>query len=327
MPHEVIMPALGMAQDSGVVVAWHKAVGDTVATGDVLLEVETDKAVVEIEAQADGFLTELRAGEGADVPVGQVIALIGETNDEVDLRSAPAPAPAAAPPKATDAPKVDPPSAAGPPQPKAVQAAGGRVLASPKARRLAAERGLDLGSLAASGHPQPFHVADLEHLAEPPAAGVSGIGAPVRARVRASTFDEFLALVGQETGKGATAVLAAFASGAARKTMGTDRIVVRSAEPSAPPTTFVDADRCGLKSLEASGSPSEVDIILRDLTASPQAASGMAQSGPPVLSVERAGAHLVASIAAAPGRLDDNQLLACLDEFTGRLEEPLRHLL
>ena len=321
------MPALGMAQDSGVVVAWHKAVGDTVATGDVLLEVETDKAVMEIEAQADGFLTELRAGEGAEVPVGQVIALIGETSDEVDLKSAPAPAPEAAPPKATDAPKVDPASAAGPPQPKTVQPAGGRVLASPKARRLAAERGIDLGRLAASGHPQPFHVADLEHLAEPPAAAVSGSGTAVRARVRASTFDEFLALVGQETRQDATAVLSAFASGAVRKAMGADRIVVRSSAPSAPPTTFVDADRCGLKSLEASGLPAEADIILRDLTATRPAASGIDPSDAPVLSVERAGAHLVASIAAAPGRLDDNQLLACLDEFTGRLEEPLRHLL
>ncbi len=327
MPHEVIMPALGMAQDSGVVVAWHKAVGDTVATGEVLLEVETDKAVMEIEAQADGILTELRAGEGADVPVGQVIALIGESKDEIKPNSAAAPAPAAAPPKATGTPKADPRVAEGPSQPKTVERTGGRVLASPKARRLAAERGLDLGRLAASGHPQPFHVADLEHFAKQPAAGVLGSGAPVRARVRASTFDGFLALVGEETGQDATAVFAAFASGAARKAMGTDRIVVRSSAPSAPPATYVDADRCGLKSLKASDPQAEADIILRDLSTARPVASGGDPSDAPVLSVERAGAHLVASIAAAPGRLDDAQLIACLDEFTGRLEEPLRHLL
>lgn len=327
MPHEVIMPALGMAQDSGVVVAWHKALGDTVAVGDVLLEVETDKAVMEIEAQADGFLTELRAGEGADVPVGQVIALIDETKDEVEPNSAAAPVPATVPPKATGAPQTDLPVVEGPPQAKTVGRTGGRVLASPKARRLAAERGLDLGRLAALGHPQPFHAADLECLAEAPAAGVSASGAPVRARVRASTFDEFLALVGQETGQDATSVFAAFASGAVRKAVGADRVVVRSTAPGAPPTTFVDADRCGLKSLRASGSPVEADIILRDLTATGSTASGIGPADSPVLSVERTGAHLVASIAAAPNRLDDTQLLACLDDFTGRLEEPLRHLL
>ena len=327
MPHEVIMPALGMAQDSGAVVAWHKAVGDTVATGDVLLEVETDKAVMEIEAQADGILTELRAGEGTDVPVGQVIALIGESKDEIEPNSADPPAPAAVPSKATGTPKVASPVAEGRSQPKTTERTGGRVLASPKARRLAAERGLDLRRLAASGHPQPFHVADLEHLAKQPTAGVLGSGASVRARVRASTFDEFLALVGQETGQDATAVFTAFASGAVRKAKGTDRIVVHSSAPGTPPTTFVDADRFGLKSLSASDSPAEADIILRDLTATRPAASCIDPSDAPVLSVERSGAHLVASIAAAPGGLVDTQLLACLDEFTGRLEEPLRHLL
>ena len=307
--------------------AWHKAVGDTVASGDVLLEVETDKAVMEIEAQADGFLTELRAGEGTDVPVGQVIALIGETMDEAEPNSAPAPAPTAVPLKEDGTPQIAPPVAEDPPKPKTTGRTGGRVLASPKARRLAAERGLDLGRLAAMGHPQPFHVADLEHLAALPTAGVPASGAAVRARVRASNFEEFLALVGQETEQGATAVFAAFASGAFRMSMGTDRIVVRSTAPGTQPTTFVDADRSGLRSLRASGSPAEADIVLRDLTATLPVETGTDQSDAPVLSVERAGAHLVASIAAAPGRLDDAQLLACLDEFTGRLEEPLRHLL
>ena len=78
MRHDVIMPALGMAQDSGVIVAWHKAAGDAVAKGDVLFEVETDKATMEVEAQADGFLNGVRAQAGEEVPVGNVIAVIGD---------------------------------------------------------------------------------------------------------------------------------------------------------------------------------------------------------------------------------------------------------
>ena len=79
MPHDVIMPALGMAQDSGVLVRWIKQAGEAVAEGDALFEVETDKATMEVEAQAAGFLTNVTASEGQDVPVGQVIALISET--------------------------------------------------------------------------------------------------------------------------------------------------------------------------------------------------------------------------------------------------------
>ena len=73
------MPALGMAQETGVLVAWHKKPGEAVAEGEVLFEVETDKAVQEVEAQGSGFLTDVTAAEGDDVPVGQVIARISET--------------------------------------------------------------------------------------------------------------------------------------------------------------------------------------------------------------------------------------------------------
>ena len=81
MPHEVIMPALGMAQDTGQIVAWLKQPGEKVAAGEALMEVETDKATMEVEAGADGFLTDVRAAAGDDVPVGQVVALISETAD------------------------------------------------------------------------------------------------------------------------------------------------------------------------------------------------------------------------------------------------------
>src|SRR5437588_3892262 len=95
MPVDVIMPMLGMNQDTGKVVRWLRADGDEVAKGDPLLEIETDKVTVEIEAPAAGTLSGISAAEGEDVPVGQAIAVVlaaGESPSANDLAAAAAPA-------------------------------------------------------------------------------------------------------------------------------------------------------------------------------------------------------------------------------------------
>ena len=84
MPHDVIMPALGMAQDTGKIVRWLKTSGEPVSSGEAIMEVETDKAVMEVEAAADGFLSAVSAGDGDDVPVGSVVAVIVESKDDVE---------------------------------------------------------------------------------------------------------------------------------------------------------------------------------------------------------------------------------------------------
>ena len=71
MPHDVIMPALGMAQDSALIVAWHKAPGDAVKAGDILMEVETDKSTMEVEAGHDGYVAESARGGGRGGPRGR----------------------------------------------------------------------------------------------------------------------------------------------------------------------------------------------------------------------------------------------------------------
>lgn len=76
MAEEVIMPALGMAQETGTILRWLKAAGDTVARGEPLMEIQTDKATVEVESPADGLLADVRTGEGEEVPVGHVVALV-----------------------------------------------------------------------------------------------------------------------------------------------------------------------------------------------------------------------------------------------------------
>src|SRR5687767_3149626 len=94
MPTNVIMPALGVAQEKGTLINWLKGEGQTVSKGEPLMEVETDKATVEIEAVASGLLANVTAAPGDDVPVGQTIALIlapGETAPEKTATPALAP--------------------------------------------------------------------------------------------------------------------------------------------------------------------------------------------------------------------------------------------
>jgi pyruvate dehydrogenase E2 component (dihydrolipoyllysine-residue acetyltransferase) len=154
MPAEVIMPALGMAQETGKVLRWLRAEGDEVRKGDPLLEVETDKVTVEVEAPADGVLASVTAGEGEDVAVGSPIALVLAAGEE-----APARAPAAA---------VASGRAQG--QTRDVAAADGspaetrphRPLASPKARRLAEAKGLQIAEIAGSGPNGAVVAADVE---------------------------------------------------------------------------------------------------------------------------------------------------------------------
>ena len=136
------MPALGMAQETGKVLRWLKAEGDEVAKGEPLMEVETDKVTVEIEAPIDGLLAGLRAPEGADVPVGQPVAVIlapGEALPENGSSPAAEQAPVAAAPVAAPV--------------EAPTREGRRRLASPKARRLAAEQGVDLDALGEGSGP------------------------------------------------------------------------------------------------------------------------------------------------------------------------------
>src|SRR5204863_8805966 len=190
MPVEVIMPMLGMAQETGKVVRWLKAEGEAVAKAEPLMEVETDKVTVEIEAPAAGTLAGVVASEGDDVPVGQVIAYVlgdGEQLPEPDARSAPAvalPAETAMPggqsaghgangPEPTAAPAF----AAADPAPTATS--GGlspngqsarRTLASPKARRLARERGVPIEEIAGSGPYGAVQAADVQSFMAPAAA-------------------------------------------------------------------------------------------------------------------------------------------------------------
>lgn len=156
MPTEVIMPQMGFDMTQGTLVRWLKTEGESVERGEAIAEIETDKAIVSIEAFASGVMGRLVAQEGDVVPVGQVIAYIvepGEAPPSVEARpQAVAAAPGQAPPSMETRPQVA--AAAPPPPPPAVEVARPvreEIVVSPRARRLAAQEGVDLGPIRGSG--------------------------------------------------------------------------------------------------------------------------------------------------------------------------------
>jgi pyruvate dehydrogenase E2 component (dihydrolipoamide acetyltransferase) len=144
MAISVVMPALEMAQETGKLVSWKKKAGDQVKKGEMLLEVETDKAVVEIEAAGDGILGGVTAKEGDVVPVGQTIAWLLKPGEQPPANVA-----TAQTGRKMDSAPAAAAAAAGPAAPEPVSAAGAKI--SPKARRLAREHGVDIATLRGSG--------------------------------------------------------------------------------------------------------------------------------------------------------------------------------
>jgi len=150
MATSVVMPALEMAQETGKIVSWVKKEGDTIKKGEILLEVETDKAVVEIEANADGVLAGVKSQAGAVVPVGATIAWILKPGEAVPAETASA-APAARTMTEQPRPAAPPaPAAVAPAAPSATVSADS-VQISPKARRLAKEKGIDITRVKGTG--------------------------------------------------------------------------------------------------------------------------------------------------------------------------------
>jgi pyruvate dehydrogenase E2 component (dihydrolipoamide acetyltransferase) len=164
MAFSVVMPALEMAQETGKLIAWRKKEGDLVSKGEPLLEIETDKAVVEVEAPADGVLAGIKASEGADIPVGQTIAWIVAPGEQPPADTASV-APAA---RATSQPKSEPSHSA--PTHDASSSAAVSAKISPKARRLAKELGVDIAAIHGSGPGGEILASDVQAAAAAPMA-------------------------------------------------------------------------------------------------------------------------------------------------------------
>ena len=206
MAIDILMPALSPTMESGTLSKWTIAVGDPVRSGDVIAEIETDKATMEVEAVDDGVLASILVADGSDgVAVGTVIARLAEDGEAVeDVASAavPPPAPVSDPAEAsaasqTDAVSADPvPAVAAPVQTSAVAAVaapkapatsadGSRIFASPLARRIAADRGIDLARLSGSGPHGRILRRDVEEQAASPAPVMAGAAGQMAASASA----------------------------------------------------------------------------------------------------------------------------------------------
>jgi len=187
MASKVLMEALSPTMEEGRLVEWKKNEGDAVRPGDVLAEVETDKAVMELAARTEGVLLKQLVPAGSTVAVASLVGVIGEAGEDISalVGAAPAaktaPAPAAAP-AAPVAPVQSPPTQPAPaPAPSAAQpprlppspppaAEGGRIKASPLAKKVARERGLDLGGIAGTGPEGRIVLRDLDKAVATPVA-------------------------------------------------------------------------------------------------------------------------------------------------------------
>lgn len=173
MPIDVLMPALSPTMEEGTLAKWHVKTGDTVRSGDVIAEIETDKATMEVEAVDEGVVEDILVAEGTEgVKVNTPIARLAGEGEA-------APAPKAEAPKAAEPAKAPEPAKAEAPKPAAAPVAaapapakaadGGRIFASPLARRLAEQKGIDLAGVAGSGPHGRIVKVDIDN-AQPGAA-------------------------------------------------------------------------------------------------------------------------------------------------------------
>ena len=186
MAEIVLMPKLSDTMTEGVVAEWHKQVGDEVASGELLAEIETDKATMEFESFYDGVLLHIGVEKGGNAPVNAVLAIIGEKGEDVKALLAEAEKEAEASEKKEETPKPEPakqeapkpaevaaPVAAPASKPApAVSDSNGRVFASPLAKKMANEKGIDLTKVQGTGENGRIVKRDIDHYV--PYVGASG---------------------------------------------------------------------------------------------------------------------------------------------------------
>ena len=190
MSSQVTLPRLGQGMETGTIVRWLKSEGDSVEKGEALYELDTEKVTQEVEAEASGVLLKILAGEGEEIEVGKAIAVIGEQGEEVPEGEAEDPTEVSeddakeegspAPEREDERERGREEAPEGPSEPEqSVQSTnGGRVKASPLARRIARERGIELSALRGTGPEGRIVAEDVERASATGAAAAPAAAAP-----------------------------------------------------------------------------------------------------------------------------------------------------
>jgi pyruvate dehydrogenase E2 component (dihydrolipoamide acetyltransferase) len=250
MATEILMPRLSDSMEEGTILTWMKSVGDPVDLGEELVEIETDKANMVFESDAAGTLVEIVANEGDTLPIGEVIARVGEPSEAAaGGNGGGAPAAEASPEAPTPPAAAPPPAAPAPSPPAPAREPGERIKASPLARRIAAERGVDLASLSGSGPGGRIIKADVEAA---PTDGAAPTTAPAPTASPPGTREK------PETAKGAVETI--------ELTKLQQTVARRMAESKATAPHFylqsnIDMTRCFDARAQIKGSAREGDVI------------------------------------------------------------------
>lgn len=196
MEEVVLMPRLSDTMETGVIAAWHKKVGDSVKKGEVLAEIETDKATMELESYKNGTLLYIGANKGEKIPVNGLLCVIGEKG-KVDIDAIVAAAkegPAAAPAETASEPEPQETSAVM----TGVSESNGRLKASPLARKLAKEKGIDISRIAGTGDGGRIIKADIDNYQAPAALATTTAVPAATAAKETAAIPVFTAVTGEE---------------------------------------------------------------------------------------------------------------------------------
>jgi hypothetical protein len=325
MPFEVRMPQLGMNQDSATIVAWLKNVGDKVTEGEAIFEVETDKTTMEVEAQSEGYLSGIQVKLGVDIPVGELIATIVENKKDI-VKSVTAPVlmneedsksdkkPKDPIQKEVVAERNDVPKSEDEKSSKSQKLVSPipvseKVLASPKAKVIAAERGIQVSKLRSLGLSEPIHVADIMGL---PVGGQSNLMAVV-------DDGRFLELVEISDKMEKNAIFVSFLRGSWRLLFPEKALSVQIINLDGSVSSSSDAE-------PRNHEPNAASISLFNLCETKLFSYGSGSSGN-ILSIGHHNGTFILNFSYSEVEIQLSDATKLIDEIAERVANPIRQLL